>query len=122
MSIEDLKQRVIEAEQALRDARDELARAERRESARVAVDEAVAAYAETFGMSIKEAWRALSPLEEAPVDPPNAETVKEYKQPLGAHDAYKKGDRIRFDGAVYESLIDANVWTPLAYPQGWKKI
>lgn len=43
-------------------------------------------------------------------------------QPTGAHDAYNKGDRVLYNGKVYESLIDANVWSPSAYPQGWKEI
>lgn len=45
-----------------------------------------------------------------------------YRQPSGGHDAYKKGDRVTYNGAVYESTINANVWAPDAYPQGWKKI
>lgn len=43
-------------------------------------------------------------------------------QPASAADAYAKGDRVMFQGAVYESLIDANVWSPSAYPAGWKKV
>jgi hypothetical protein len=39
---------------------------------------------------------------------------------LGAHDAYKIGDRVRFEGKVYESTIDANVWSPLVY--GWQEV
>ena len=45
-----------------------------------------------------------------------------YRQPTGAHDAYKQGDRVTYNGAVYESTINGNVWTPDAYPQGWKKL
>lgn len=48
--------------------------------------------------------------------------IPEWLQPTGAHDAYKIGDKVIFEGATYESLIDANVWTPTAYPQGWKKL
>lgn len=52
-------------------------------------------------------------------------TVVDYpvwKQPTGAHDAYQKGDRVHFpaaDSSVYESLIDANTWSPTGYPAGW---
>ena len=35
---------------------------------------------------------------------------------------YKKGDRVRFNGKVYESLIDNNVWSPSAYPAGWREV
>lgn len=45
-----------------------------------------------------------------------------YRQPTGAHDAYKKGDLVTWtDGAVYESLRDGNVWSPATLPSGWKK-
>lgn len=33
-----------------------------------------------------------------------------------------KGDKVRYNGKVYESLIDNNVWAPDAYPLGWKEI
>ena len=46
----------------------------------------------------------------------------EWVQPTGAHDAYGRGDRVLFDGAVFESLIDGNVWSPTGYPAGWRKI
>ena len=48
-----------------------------------------------------------------------------WKQPTGAQDAYNMGDRVRYpdkDGAVYESLIDANVYSPEAYPAGWREL
>lgn len=46
----------------------------------------------------------------------------EWVQPTGAHDAYQTGDHVMFEGAEYVSLIDANTWSPTAYPQGWEKI
>jgi hypothetical protein len=48
-----------------------------------------------------------------------------WKQPTGAQDAYNKGDKVHYpdkDGPVYESLIDANVYSPEAYPAGWKVV
>ena len=47
--------------------------------------------------------------------------ILEWEQPT-AENAYKKGDRVRFKGKVYESLIDNNVWSPEAYPAGWLEI
>lgn len=44
----------------------------------------------------------------------------EWVQPTGAHDAYKKGDKVTFEGQHYVSLIDGNVWSPAVYPQGWE--
>lgn len=35
---------------------------------------------------------------------------------------YMKGDRVLYNGKVYESLIDNNVWSPDGYPAGWKEV
>ena len=53
---------------------------------------------------------------------PPAETIPDFVQPTVAHDAYKKGDKVKFEGKVYESLIDGNAYSPSAYPAGWKEI
>lgn len=42
-----------------------------------------------------------------------------WSQPTGAHDAYNKGDIVNYNGTLYESLIDGNVYSPEAYPAGW---
>lgn len=42
-------------------------------------------------------------------------------QPLGATDAYNTGDIVSYNGALYISTIDGNVWAPDAYPAGWKE-
>lgn len=55
-----------------------------------------------------------------PFTPPG--TVADWVQPTGAQDAYNTGDRVLFNGSTYESLIDANVWSPTAYPAGWQLI
>lgn len=44
----------------------------------------------------------------------------EWVQPLGATDAYKKGDIVSYKGKLYRSTIDGNVWAPDAYPAGWE--
>ena len=36
--------------------------------------------------------------------------------------AFAKGERGWWQDALYESLLDANVWTPAVNPDGWKKI
>jgi len=48
--------------------------------------------------------------------------IPDWVQPTGAHDAYALGDKVRFEGKVYESLINANVWSPTVYPAGWKLV
>ena len=52
---------------------------------------------------------------------PDPDTVPEWEQP-GSTNPYMKGDRVLFEGTVYESLIDNNVWSPTAYPAGWKAV
>lgn len=44
----------------------------------------------------------------------------EWVQPLGASDAYNTGDIVRYNGTLYISTINANVWSPSDYPAGWK--
>ncbi len=44
-----------------------------------------------------------------------------WAQPSGAHDAYKKGDVVNYNGKLYTSLIDGNVWAPDVYPAGWSE-
>lgn len=48
--------------------------------------------------------------------------IADWVQPTGAHDAYNTGDKVRFKGDIYESLIDGNVWSPEVYPQGWQRL
>ncbi len=44
--------------------------------------------------------------------------IEEWRQPLGSHDAYMTGDRVLFNGEIYISIIDNNVWSPDVY--GWQ--
>ena len=43
-----------------------------------------------------------------------------WSQPTGAHDAYNKGDIVNYKGTLYKSLVDGNVYSPVAYPAGWE--
>lgn len=45
-----------------------------------------------------------------------------WSQPIGAGDAYMIGDKVTYKGEHYISLIDNNVWSPEAYPQGWDHV
>lgn len=51
----------------------------------------------------------------------STEEWPEWIQPTGAQDAYNKGDKVTYKGEHYISLIDANVYSPEAYPAGWEK-
>lgn len=43
-----------------------------------------------------------------------------WSQPTGAHDAYNTGDIVDYNGTLYKSLIDGNVYSPEEYPAGWE--
>lgn len=43
-----------------------------------------------------------------------------WSQPTGSHDAYNTGDIVDYNGTLYRSLIDGNVYSPEAYPAGWE--
>ena len=51
-----------------------------------------------------------------------SEGYPEWVQPLGASDAYNTGDIVSYNGKLYQSAIDANVWAPDTYPAGWKNL
>ena len=51
----------------------------------------------------------------------SVEEWPEFVQPTGAHDAYNTGDKVTYNGKRYVSLIDANVYSPDAYPAGWEE-
>ena len=52
---------------------------------------------------------------------PDPDVIPDWEQPDSTN-AYMTGDKVRFDGKVYESLIDNNVWSPAAYPAGWQEV
>lgn len=52
---------------------------------------------------------------------PTPSVIPEWEQPESTN-PYMKGDKVTYKGKTYESLIDNNVWSPEAYPQGWKEV
>ena len=46
---------------------------------------------------------------------------QEWQQPSSTN-PYLTGDKVIYEGLIYESLIDNNTWSPADYPQGWKLI
>ena len=46
-----------------------------------------------------------------------AEEWPEWSQPVGAHDAYNKGDKCSHNDKHWTSDVDGNVWEPSVY--GW---
>lgn len=52
---------------------------------------------------------------------PTGETILDWIQPDSTN-AYMTGDKVKYEGLIYESLIDNNVWSPVGYPAGWQQI
>lgn len=50
----------------------------------------------------------------------NAEGYPVWSKPSGSHDAYNTGDVVDYNGTLYKSLIDGNVYSPEEYPAGWE--
>ncbi|WP_279160923.1 hypothetical protein [Thomasclavelia cocleata] len=55
-----------------------------------------------------------------PIEP--EEEWPEYVQPTGAHNAYKIGNRVMFQGKKYICQVDGCVWDPLTYPSAWELV
>ena len=45
-----------------------------------------------------------------------------WSQPAGAQDAYSMGDIVNYEGTLYRSLMDGNIYAPDVYPAGWSSI
>ena len=52
---------------------------------------------------------------------PDPNVIPEWEQPESTN-GYSVGDRVMFEGKVYESTISNNIWSPAAYPAGWKEV
>jgi hypothetical protein len=52
---------------------------------------------------------------------PSGETILDWVQPDSTN-PYMIGDKVRFEGAVYECIVNNNIWNPVSYPAGWKLI
>lgn len=55
-------------------------------------------------------------------DGTTSEVINEFRKPTGAHDAYSSGDKVRFEGKIYECKKDNTVHSPEEYPDGWNLI
>lgn len=52
---------------------------------------------------------------------PDPDVIPDWVQPDSTN-PYMRGDKVRYNGTVYESLIDNNIWSPEAYPAGWREV
>lgn len=46
----------------------------------------------------------------------------EFRPVTGAHDVYKLGQIVTFEGALWRCVIDNNAFSPTAYPAGWELV
>lgn len=49
---------------------------------------------------------------------PDTNVIPEWEQPDSTN-AYMVGDKVMFEGHIYESAINNNIWNPSVYPAGW---
>ena len=52
---------------------------------------------------------------------PDENVIPEWEQPDSTN-PYMKGDKVMFEGKIYESAIDNNVWSPSTFPGGWTEV
>jgi len=52
---------------------------------------------------------------------PDENIIPDWEQPDSTN-AYQIGDKVRFEGKIYENLIDNNVWSPATYPTSWREV
>lgn len=70
----------------------------------------------------QESWTPVAaPSLWAKVLIPDENEIPEWEQPDSTN-AYMVGDKVMFNGQVYESVINNNIWSPEAYPAGWHAI
>ena len=62
-------------------------------------------------------WRVYTPNETLQ----GTEIIPDFVQPVSTN-PYMTGDKVLFEGMVYESTIDNNVWSPIEHPQGWQEV
>lgn len=55
-------------------------------------------------------------------DGDEVEVIPNFVQPIGSHDSYNIGDKVLFDGKVYESVMYNNVWSPSDYAEAWRVV
>ena len=52
---------------------------------------------------------------------PTGDTVLDWEQPDSTN-GYMVGDKVKFEGHIYVSIIDNNIWSPTAHPEGWELV
>lgn len=85
--------------------------------------ETIQAHTSQLGWEPKEVpalFKEITPKIVILPDGEETEIIPDFVQPTGAHDSYKKGDKVLFDGIVYISLADNNAYSPTDYARNWE--
>ncbi len=48
--------------------------------------------------------------------------ILEWNSPKGIFDCYHKGNMVKFQGKMYKSLNNSNIWSPEKFPTGWQEV
>lgn len=51
-----------------------------------------------------------------------AEIIPEWEKPPYAEVGYNTGDKVMFEGQIWESTTDKNTWSPTEYPDAWELV
>ena len=70
--------------------------------------------------SLEHLGRLLPALDPPEGSEPDPDEPAVWVQPTGAHDAYPLGAQVTYNGKVWESTVDGNVWKPGEY--GWTEV
>ena len=104
---------------------DRITEKEKTELDSLARDNAQAENSYSIQKQLNNIFERLEVLEtkDKPTEPTEpTEEYPEYKQPAGAHDSYKTGDKITSKNKKYICKTDNCVWSPDIYPQGWEEV
>lgn len=71
---------------------------------------------------LDEIFMRLDKIENKDTEDIEKEEYIQYKEPTGAHDSYKVGDKILFNDKKYICKLDNCVWSPEIYPQAWEEV
>jgi len=52
---------------------------------------------------------------------PDENVIPDWEQPDSTN-PYQIGDKVIYNGKIYECTIPNNIWSPSTYPAGWKEV
>ena len=77
-----------------------------------------------YDAEIEAIWAAIRELQQAQEEGGGTEPTDEWPefvQPTGAHDAYRAGAKVTFNGKHYVCKLASCDWSPAVYPDAWRE-